>query len=497
MEVRTVCGSITEVEADAIVVNLCEGVTQPGGATGAADRALLGLIGQLIASGEIKGKLHEVTVIHSAGRVPAMRVVVAGLGKSDQFDLERVRQVMGAVARRLQGKGVRTLATIVHGAGIGGLDPAAAAQQCVQGAFLGAFRTETHTTGEAPPELERLLVVEQDAGKLAEMEPAVARGEVIGEETDLARYLTNEPSNLLTPRVLAEKAEAACRELGLACQVLGPDEIRELGMNAMLAVARGSDEPCQLIVMRYQAEGARGTLGVVGKGITFDTGGINIKPSEGMERMRGDMAGGADVLAIMRIVARLQPALNVIGVIGATENMPSGHASKPGDVVRSLSGKTIEIDNMDAEGRLVLADCLEYARREGAQRLVDLATLAGATVTALGHVAAGMTANNPEWAEQVKAAAARAGEKVWQMPLYPEYRELLKSMVADISNHSGRPAGAVTGAAFLSEFAGDTPWAHLDIAGTSWSEQDKPYAAKGPTGAGIGTVMELIGSLAG
>jgi len=497
MEIRAVAGSITEIEADAIVVNLFEEVLAPGGATGAVDRALEGQISALIQAGEIKGKLHEITVIHTAGRLPASRVVVAGLGKLSEFDLERARQVAATVVRRLRDRGVGTLATIVHGAGIGGLDPAAAAQMAVEGACLGSFRTETHKTGnDAPAEIDRLLLVERDPEQLARMQPALQRGGIIGEEVNYARFLTNEPSNLLTPTALAEAAQRSAQELGFTCQVLGPEELRELGMNAMLAVARGSDEPCRLVVMRYQAAGDQETLGLVGKGLTFDSGGLNIKPGEGMDRMRGDMAGGADVLAAMRIIARLRPALNVLGVIGATENLPSGHASKPGDVIKSFSGKTVEIIDMDAEGRLVLADCLAYARRQGAGRLVDLATLAGATVTALGHVATSLVSNQPDLAQAVQAAAGRAGEKVWQMPLFPEYRELLKSTVADIKNHAGRPAAAVTGAAFLSEFVEDTPWAHLDIAGTSWSERDHPYAGKGPTGAGIATVVQLALDLA-
>jgi len=497
MEITTVAGSITEAAAEAVIVNLFEGVVAPGGATGAMDQALGGQISDLIRAGDIKGKLYEVTIIHTGGRLPSPRVVVMGLGKATEFDAERARRVTATAVRALTAKGVKTIATIVHGAGIGGMDPAQAAQLCVEGAFLGDFRTDSHKTGnDQPAHLERLTIVERDQGKVAVISEGAQRGGIIGDAVNLARFLTNEPSNLLTPSKLAEYAKQAS-ELGVECEVMGPEELARLGMNSMLAVAKGSDEPCRLIVLRYRAEGARDTVGLVGKGITFDSGGLNIKPSEGMERMRGDMAGGANVLAAMRALAQLKPAINVLGVIGATENLPSGHATKPGDVVKALAGKTIEIKDMDAEGRLVLADCLAYARREGAGRLIDMATLAGATVTALGHVATSIAGNDQALVEQVKAAAERAGEKMWQMPLYPEYRELLKSSVADIKNHAGRPAAAVTGAMFMKEFVDDTPWVHLDIAGTSWAENDQAWSGKGPTGAAIATVIQLVSDMAG
>ena len=331
----------------------------------------------------------------------------------------------------------------------------------------------------------------QDARKTAS--EAADRGRVFGESCNVARWLANEPGNTLTPRVFADRAAAIAAEAKLGVDVLDETRIAELGMGLLLGVARGSSEPPRLIVLHHDPAGAPGTpvLGLVGKGITFDSGGISIKPADGMERMKDDMAGGAAVLGAMRAMALLGAPIRVVGVIPTTENMPGGRAVKPGDILRGASGKTVEVINTDAEGRLVLGDGLWYAQRLGATHLVDIATLTGACVVALGKITSGLFGTPHRWVEVVREAADRAGDRVWPMPLFDEYREQLRSDIADFTNTGGRPAGAITAALFLKEFAGNVPWAHLDIAGTAWAEEAKPFLPRGASGVAVRTLAEL------
>ncbi|MEZ5418717.1 MAG: leucyl aminopeptidase [Vicinamibacterales bacterium] len=338
-----------------------------------------------------------------------------------------------------------------------------------------------------PPITEASFVV--GAGQRAQLE----RGLVIGEAVNAARLLTNEPGNVLTPRELADRSVALASEPGVQAEVLGPDRLEALGMGLLLGVARGSAEPARLLCLTYTPPGVTEgpVLGLVGKGITFDTGGISIKPADGMDRMKDDMAGGAAVVAAVRAIARLGIPRRVVAVVPTTENMPGGRALKPGDVIRGASGLTVEVNNTDAEGRLVLGDGLWYAKQKGATHLVDVATLTGACVVALGKVTTGLFGTPQPYIEAVKLAAERAGEAVWQLPIGPEYRELMKSDIADIINSGGRAAGAITAAAFLREFVGDTPWAHLDIAGTAWVDDAKPWATKGASGVMVRTLVEL------
>jgi leucyl aminopeptidase len=322
---------------------------------------------------------------------------------------------------------------------------------------------------------------------------AVERGRVLGECTNVARQLANEPSNHLTPSLFAERAAAISREAGLSVDVLDEKELAKLGMGMLLGVGQGSHEPPKLVVIRHAPAGApaRPVLGLIGKGITFDTGGISIKPAEGMERMKDDMAGGAAVIGAMRAIATLNAPIKVVGVIPIAENMPGGHAIKPGDVLKSASGKTVEVLNTDAEGRLILGDALWYAQKIGATHLVDIATLTGAIMVALGKFTSGLFGTPPAWTEHVRAVAERAGDRCWTLPLYEEYRDLLKSDVADMVNTAGRYGGAITAAMFLKEFTGGLPWAHIDIAGTAWVEDVRPYIPKGAAGIGVRTLAEL------
>jgi leucyl aminopeptidase len=338
-----------------------------------------------------------------------------------------------------------------------------------------------------------MSVLVSDKTARAELERAVERGRVLGESSNLARDLCNEPANILTPSVFAERGAAIARDAGLSVEILDEDEIGRLRMGLLLGVSRGSAEPPRVLVMTHNPAGAPSApvLGLVGKGITFDTGGISIKPAEGMDRMKDDMAGGAAVIGAMRAISMLRAPIKVIGIVPASENMPGGRATKPGDVLTGAGGKTVEVLNTDAEGRLILGDGLWYAQRLGATHLVDVATLTGACVVALGKIASGLFGQPQAWVDQVLKASARAGDRSWPMPIYDEYNEQLRSEIADMVNTGGRPAGACTAAVFLKEFVGALPWAHLDVAGTAWADDAKPWQPKGPTGVAVRTLAEL------
>jgi len=498
MEVKVLSGDITKIAADAVIVNLFQGVQRPGGATGAVDQALDGAISQLIARGEIKGKLNEVTVIHTLGRMEAARAVVVGLGKQDDFTPDRIRGIMAEACKSLRRVGAEQVATVVHGAGIGGIDPQKAAQAIVEGSILGLYTFDKHRTKEPEHrEVKELLIVERDEAKIQNLEQGVYRGKVLAQATSVARDLVNQPANYMTPGNMAQAAREVAEAWGLELEVLERDEMERLGMGALLGVAQGSAQPPKFIMLSYRgADSSQSPLGLIGKGITFDSGGISIKPGEGMADMKGDMAGGAAVIAAMRAIAELKPRINVTGMIPAVENMPSGTALKPGDVLKAMNGKTIEVVNTDAEGRLILADALCYARKLGLSPLIDVATLTGACHIALGDICSGGFANDQELADKVIKAGQDSGERIWQLPMYEEYKEQNKSDVADIKNTGGRWGGAITAAQFLAEFAEDTPWVHLDIAGTAQAEKDRTYLVKGATGAMVRTLVNLALSLA-
>ena len=495
MEIRVVQGDVAQIQVPAIIVNLFEGVQKPGGATGAVDQALDGAISQLIADGEIKGKKGENTLIHTFGKIGPSRVLVAGLGSQEDFTQERVREVMGSSSRYLRKLGMERIATIAHGSGIASLDVGASAQAIAEGSTLGLYRFKNYLTKneDGSKELDEILIVERDSGELGELEKGVQRGRLMAEAAILARDMVNEPANVLTPTRMAEIATQVADEEGLSIKVLDRKHMEELGMGAFLGVAKGSDQPPKLIVLEYRGDpdNSSRVLGLVGKGITFDTGGISIKPAGGMEDMKGDMAGGASVIGAMKAIGQLKPKVNVTGIIAATENMPGGSAQRPGDVVRSMSGKTIEVINTDAEGRLVLADALYYARQIGVTSIVDVATLTGAMVVALGHACSGVMGNDQELMDRIMKVGQSTGERIWQLPMYEEYKEQLKSNVADVKNIGGRPAGSITAAQFLAEFTEDTSWAHLDIAGTYLSSKEKGYLVKGGTGVPTRTLISL------
>ncbi|MXY44580.1 MAG: leucyl aminopeptidase [Dehalococcoidia bacterium] len=500
MNFEVVAGDIGVRETDAIVVNLFQGIASPGGATGAVDGALDGAITRLIADGEITGKHGEVTVIHTLGKMAPARVVVAGLGKSSDFDAEAVRSVSGETARRLQGIGVSRYSTIAHGAGIGGMDAAQSGQAIVEGTVLGLYDFDRFKSSkDGRKSVEAVEIVEFDSSKLASLQLGVDRGMVQAEAVAFCRNMVNEPGNRLTPSRMAERALKAADDAGLEIEVLDRPDLEALGMGAFLGVAQGSKEPPKLIIMKYEGDpdNPGNNLAIVGKGITFDSGGISIKPSANMGDMKGDMAGGAAVISAMKVIGQVGPKINVTGIVAATENMPGGGAQRPGDIVRTMSGKTIEIDNTDAEGRLVLADAVYYAHEQGIRRIVDIATLTGAMSIALGHICSGLFGNDQGFIDRIKASGDAAGERLWQLPTYDEYKEQYRSDVADMRNIGGRPAGSITGALIIGEFAGDAAWAHVDIAGTSFSSKTSGYTVKGGTGVMVRTLVKLAEALAG
>ncbi len=467
---------LEQIEADALVVPVFEGKKEER--FGAAD---------LFDAGEVTGKSLELTLLHHVAGVSAMRVLLAGCGKPEKFDAAELRRAAGAAVRHLKSKSVKKIALALdpeHG----GAEYASAA---IEGAILGEYEPDRYKTGNDKKSVDSLALV--PAAETAGIEAAVARSRIVAEAQNFTRDLVNEPANRLTPAKMAEAARQMSSESGLECEVLNPEQMRELGMGALLGVAQGSAEPPVLIVIRYRRgqAGGQAHLGLVGKGVTFDSGGISIKPADGMEKMKYDMAGAAAMAGAMRSIAQLKPAIPVTAVIPCVENMPGSRAQRPGDIVTAMSGKTIEVINTDAEGRLILADALAYARRQGCTHLVDAATLTGAIVVALAHLNVGLFANDDAMRDRVLQAAKEEGERMWAMPLEDDYKEYLKSAFADVANVGGRWGGAVTAAMFLKEFAEDTPWVHLDIAGTAWLDEAKPYLAKGPTGVPVRTLVRL------
>ena len=496
MEIRAEQGDIVQQKVDAIIVNLFEGVTSPGGATGAVDQALDGAISQVIKDGGCRGKDGEFTLIHTLGKLPSPRVVVAGLGKQEDFTLDKVRNIAAGVGRFLRGARCTTGATITHGAGIGGLEPRDCAQALTEGTLLGLYTFDRHKKPKDDAvDLEQLTVVEFDESRLDAVQRGVDRGTVLGEATNFARDLCNEPGNKLTPADLAEQAQEMASEVGLECEVFDQAWMEEQGMGALLSVAAGSQQPPKFIVLRYKGGGSS-HLGFVGKGITFDTGGISIKPAAGMEHMKGDMSGAAAVIAAMGAIARLKPEIDVTMCVPTTENMPGGNATKPGDVVTTMTGKTIEVINTDAEGRLILSDGLGYMNQSKPDALIDVATLTGAISIALGDVAMGAMGNSDALYERLQRAAAAAGEKIWQLPMYDEYKEQIKSNVADMKNTGGRGAGSITAAMLLKEFVDDTPWVHIDMAGVDIYDKVKGTTVKGASGIPVRTLVHLAFILA-
>jgi leucyl aminopeptidase len=481
MTIKLEFQAVEAVECDALVTLGLE--EQRGG-------ALAGVTGELYESKEFSGKPLEFALLHRPQGMQAKRLLLVGCGKPDKFDLAALRKAAGAAVRHLKAKSVRRIALLLEGEMAGPEHVAAV----IEGAILADFEPDALKSDKKDVKVVESFTVVVPGGAAA-LESARQRGEILAQSQNLTRELVNEPANRMTPSILAERARAMAREQGLECEVLDRERMKQLGMGALLGVAMGSAEEPALIVLRYKPESGGGEesahLGLVGKGVTFDSGGLSIKPADSMEKMKYDMAGGAAMIGAMQAIAQLKPPIPVTAVIAAVENMTGSRAQRPGDIVTTLSGKTIEVLNTDAEGRLILADALTYAKRLGCTHLVDAATLTGAIVVALGHIHVGLFSNDDGLRDRVMAAAAAEGEKMWQMPLDDEYKDYLKSAMADMPNIGGRWGGAITAATILKEFADGTPWVHLDIAGTAWLDKEKPHLAEGSSGVGVRTFVRL------
>jgi leucyl aminopeptidase len=497
MEVRGKVGGVDKESVDAIVLMLSEGDATLQGAAAVIDKALDGAVRALRQDEEFTGKARQHAVLHTQGRLKAKKIILAGLGKPEQLTLEGLRQTAGSAAQYARGLGAHTLAAIVEAAEQAHIGLSEAAQAMAEGMVLALYRFDKFKTEENDRrDVTSLTLIANRREQAQAVQQGAEVGRILGESANFARSLINHPSNEMTPSILAEQARQMAKDCHLKCEILDRKDLEKLGMGLFLGVAQGSEEPPKFIILEHRGgKRGQGNLVFVGKGITFDSGGISIKPADGMERMKYDMSGGAAVIGALRATALLQLPQNVIGLIPATENLPSGKATKPGDVHRAMNGKTAEIINTDAEGRLILGDALAYAARYKPIACVDLATLTGACVVALGHEAIGMMGNAQGEAlmDRLRQAGTRTGERVWQLPLWDEYLEHVKSDVADVKNVGmGRAAGTIAGAAFLVKFVDGYPWVHLDIAGTAWADREQPYKPKGGTGVGVRLLTQMV-----
>ncbi len=494
MQVRIAHDAPVKMRTGALVVPVFNDGTLDG-ATKAADDALGGAIGEILKSGEIKGKLAETALVHAQGRSFG-RVLVVGLGDREKFEPHFLARAAGVAVRQLGRKNVAEIAIALPPQAKG--NEAVCASFVAEGAITGSFDITLYQAKPDKKIATTTVTVLDDGFDAAGVAAGVARGTILGQAVNMARTMAATPANDMTPTHMAAQATKVAGEAGLAIDVLDEDRALKEGMGSFLSVAAGSAQPAKFIVLTYKGDpSSKEVLGLIGKGITFDTGGISIKPAASMEDMKMDMSGGAATIAAMYAIGKLKPKLNVIGIIPATENMPGGKATKPGDIVKSMNGTTIEVINTDAEGRLVLCDGLSYALKLGATKLVDSATLTGAVVIALGHAASALVGNNDEFIAAFEKAAKPTGERYWHMPLYEEYTTAMKSDIADLKNTGGRPAGTLTAAAFLRTFVGDTPWIHLDVAGTAYLDNESAWQAKGPTGTPVRAFLALVEQMAG
>jgi leucyl aminopeptidase len=504
MQFQVLTSSIEALQADAVVAVCFEhpevdAAASTAGAEATATEATSetdpkfaeqsGWLAELRSSGEFSGKMYETAISHRPDRFAAKRLVVAGAGRRDKFSQIEARRFAAALVRNLRSKGVHDLGIVLGEWALTGF-----VRALTEGAVLGSWESDKYKTDPKKSEkrIDSITFLAPAADAKA-FETEVQIGTILAEAQNFTRELVNEPPNKLTPEALATAAKEMADDSGLECEILDRERMAELGMGALLGVAQGSSNPPFLVVLKYRPSrnSTEDHLALVGKGVTFDTGGISIKPADGMERMKYDMAGAGAVIGAMKAISQLKPAVPVTGYIPTVENMLNGNAQRPSDIVKSLSGKTIEVLNTDAEGRLILADAITYAIRDGATHLVDAATLTGAIGIALGHHNIGVFTNNQDFLTRFMAAITAAGEKAWQLPMDEEYKEQLKSAFADLGNVGGRPAGSITAAWFLREFADPKPWVHLDIASTAWLDEAKGWASKGPTGVAVRSFVQL------
>ena len=492
--------SLKNSQSSIIILTIFEGIVRLDETNTSVDKALGGAISKLINDGEIKGKKGELTLIHTLGKMQAKRVIIAGLGKRADFSTDLIRNTYAGIVRKLQSLEIDKADTELTKHNIKRISIEMMSQAMIEGWRLGSYRFlkhkyEKNETSNACPEL---TIAESKKASQAELEVGVEAGNIVSEACILCRDMVNEPSNLMTPTDMARIAQEISNNSAIETIILDKGQCQKMGMSAFLGVAKGSAEAPKMIIMNYRGDPQEpaNNIGLIGKGITFDSGGISIKPSANMGAMKGDMGGGASIISALGAISKIGPKINITGIIPATENMPSGSAQKPGDIVTAMNGKTIEIDNTDAEGRLILADAICYAKSLGLTKLIDVATLTGAISIALGDIRSGLFSNNDGLAREVMTASEMTGELMWRMPLDAEYQDKIKSLVADVKNTGGRTAGSITAARFLSTFVEETPWVHIDIAGTSMIDYQRGYEPKGATGVPVRTIIQTIISLA-
>jgi leucyl aminopeptidase len=495
MRTQAITGNFSEANVEALAVAVFKGEKPTTGILKDLDRITGGILAATLKAGEFKGENGETALIRFArrGKVKATRLLLVGMGVREEYRPSAVSIVAGTAARFLRQRSIKSFALMPRCDGYS----VEIAQNATQGVITSLFELDKYKTKDKNDKAISTFVVCVPDAKPLDLKEGIARGTAIGESMNFTRDLANEPPNILTPTEMARRAQEMAKEVGLKIEVLDEARMEKLGMGSLLSVSKGSSEPAKLITLRYDPPtntGAKGELlALVGKGITFDTGGISIKPAEGMDAMKYDMSGGATVIGTMRAVALMKPSVPVMGVVAAVENMPDGKASRPSDVVTASNGKTIEILNTDAEGRLILADAVAHAERNGATRIVDMATLTGAVIVALGDVNTGIMGNDQQLVDEIVDCGKEAGENFWQLPVSKDYSKQIKSDIADIKNIGPRgKAGTIMGAVFIQEFVDKAKWAHLDIAGTAWADNPKPFQAKGPTGVAVRTLIKLI-----
>ena len=494
MQVEANRGPIEELDVQALAVAVFKSEKADEGFLKKLDELSGGLVRSALDAEEFAGKEGETAYFHLVGNnnLKARRLLLVGVGETKDYGNAQVSQMAGTAVRSLRSKNVKTVAVLPRSSG----DAAATAKSAVEGAYIATFDPDKYRTVEKDEKKIDRLVVSVEGGEEASLQQGVQRGAIVGESINFTRDLANEPGAYMTPTDMADRAREIANEFGLSIDVLDEDRMEQEGMGSLLSVTRGSEQPAKLIILKYTPANApadsKELLAFVGKGVTFDSGGISLKPGENMELMKYDMTGGATVLGAMRAIAQVKPPIPILGVAPCTENLPSGKATKPGDVVKAMTGKTIEIINTDAEGRLILADAIAYAKKLGATKVIDMATLTGAVSIALGDVNAAVLGTDQDLIDEIISAGREVGEKFWQLPLDKEYSKQIKSDIADIKNVGGRKAGTITAAAFLKEFADGLSWAHLDIAGTAWGDDAKPYRSKGPTGIALRTLLRIV-----
>jgi len=491
MKINVATGKVETKKTGGLVLPLFED-GKNSAVVGRIDKALGGAISRLIKRGDFKPKPGAVHIMYPEGRIAAERLLLAGLGKGSEITLNRLRHASGKAAAALRAAGAQDLVIVVDGIGP---DAEETAQAMAEGAALGLYRFLKYKTNEEQDkkkDIRTMTLLTEKASLVNTMQTGVKIAEAIARSTVMARDMVSSPPMDMTPAVIAAKARELARSYGLRVQVLERRQMEKLGMGGLLGVASGSAQPPKFIIVEYRKGGKKPFIALVGKTITFDSGGISIKPAENMDKMKDDMSGGAAVLGAIRAAAALKLPLNIVGLLPATENMPGGRAYKPGDVLRTMSGQTIEILNTDAEGRLILSDALAYACRYEPAAIVDIATLTGACGIALGQEASGMLGTDDALKRKIKAAGEKTGERVWELPLWEEYYDQIKSDIADMKNTGGRAGGVITAAALLSKFVKKYPWVHLDIATTAWTEKERPYTPKGATGMGVRLLTQFL-----